>query len=356
MEKKAIIAMSGGVDSAVAALLTQKQGFDCIGITMRLFNNEDVGVVNQKSCCSLEDAALAEQAANRLNMPFYVLNMSKEFNERVIDNFVSEYQRGATPNPCVDCNRHIKFKSLFDKAAALGINYVVTGHYAIIERDLSTDRFLLKKGVDPAKDQSYFLYAMTQHQLKHTLFPLGNFTKEQTRKIAAENGFANAAKPDSQDICFVQNGDYSAFIEQYTNQPIQSGDFLDSQNNVIGKHNGQIKYTIGQRKGLGIAFGTPMYVVSKNPQNNTVTLGEESQLFTNILYAQDFNWIIKPPQNPIKVTAKVRYTQKEQPATAQIISHDKVKVEFSQPLRAIASGQAVVLYENNLVLGGGTII
>lgn len=356
MNKKALIAMSGGVDSAVAALLAQQQGFDCIGITMRLFDNEDIGVTNQKTCCSLEDAAMAEQVANRLNMPFYVLNMATEFNKLVINRFVAEYQRGATPNPCIDCNRYIKFRCLFDKATALGINYVVTGHYAIITKDPTTDRFLLKKGADTAKDQSYFLYAMTQNQLKHTLFPLGNFTKEQTRQLAAENGFSNAQKPDSQDICFVPNGDYAAFITQYTNQPPTTGNFIDNQNNVLGKHNGHIKYTIGQRKGLGIAFGKPMYVTAKNPQNNTVTLADESQLFTNTLHAEDFNWIIAPPKIPIIVQAKTRYTQQAQPATAQIISDKTVKVEFAQPLRAIAKGQAVVLYDGDIVVGGGTIV
>jgi len=355
MKKKALIAMSGGVDSAVAALLTKQMGFDCIGITMRLFSNDDAGV-SQKSCCSLEDAADAEQAANRLGIPFYVFNLAEDFKKQVIERFVSGYQQGSTPNPCIDCNRYIKFERLFSRASQLGMDYVVTGHYAQIEYDTASERFLLKKAVDVSKDQSYVLYAMTQDQLRRTMFPLGGMTKAEARKIAASHGFANAKKPDSQDICFVRDGDYASFITQYTGKDCQEGEFLDKSGRVLGRHKGHIRYTVGQRKGLGIALGKPMYVCAKNPEQNTVTLCDGSELFTHAFYAQDFNWIsINVPASAIRVKARVRYSQREQWATAQV-SGDRVRIEFDAPQRAIAKGQAVVLYDEDIVVGGGTIV
>ena len=357
MNKRALIAMSGGVDSAVAALLMKEQGFDCIGITMRLFANNDIGADTSRSCCSLEDAVHAEQAANRLDIPFYVFNMAEEFKAQVIERFITEYQQGGTPNPCIDCNRFIKFEKLFSRAIQLGMDCVATGHYAQVEQDSVTGRFLLKKAADPAKDQSYVLYAMTQDQLRHTIFPLGELTKLEVRAIAAKNGFSNAEKPDSQDICFVHDGDYAAFIAQYTGQKYPEGNFLDGDGKVIGQHKGHIKYTIGQRKGLGIAFGKPMYVCAKNTEDNTVTLCENEALFTKAFYAKDFNWIpFNMPDGPIRAKAKIRYNQKEQWATAQVTNDDKVCIEFDQPQRAIAKGQAVVLYNGDIVVGGGTII
>ena len=354
MNKKALVAMSGGVDSAVSALLMKKQGFDCIGITMRLFNNDDIGMADARACCSLEDAAMAEQAANRLGIPFYVLNLAEDFKEQVIKRFVAEYQRGATPNPCIDCNRYIKFERLFSRAGQLGMDYVVTGHYAQIEK--KGGRFLLKKGVDLFKDQSYVLYTMTQEQLSRTCFPLGKLTKTQVRAIAAGHGFANAQKADSQDICFVRDKDYAAFIAEYTGESFLEGDFIDIRGKILGRHKGHIKYTIGQRKGLGIALGKPMYVCAKNPVDNTVTLCEDEELFTRDLFAGDFNWIsFEAPMKPVRVKAKVRYAQKEEWATAQVAG-DKVHIEFDRPQRAIAEGQAVVLYDDDIVVGGGTIV
>ena len=360
MNKKALIAMSGGVDSAVAALLMKKQGFDCVGITMRLFNNYDVfddyyvNEENRKSCCSMEDAALAEQAANRLDIPFYVFNLAADFKKQVIERFVSEYMRGATPNPCIDCNRYIKFERLFSRAVQLGMDYIVTGHYARVEEN--NDCFLLKKGTDTAKDQSYVLYSMTQEQLQRTRFPLGGMTKAEVRAIAAENGFANAEKPDSQDICFVRDGDYTKFITQYTGQDCPEGYFIDTQGQILGRHKGHIRYTIGQRKGLEIALGKPMYVCAKNPENNTVTLCEDEELYTDVLYAEDFNWIVKNPSDiKVRVKAKIRYSQKEEQATAENLG-DKVRVQFDRPQRAAAKGQAVVLYDGDTVVGGGTIM
>jgi len=353
MNKKALIAMSGGVDSAVAALLMKEQGFDCLGITMRLFDNDDVGV-NQKNCCSLEDAADAEQAANRLGIPFYVLNMADDFNLRVIEKFIKEYQEGKTPNPCIDCNRFIKFERLYDRAAQLGMDYVVTGHYAQV---VEGERYLLKKGADKSKDQSYVLYAMTQDQLSRSIFPLGGLSKPQVRAIAEENGFNNAQKPDSQDICFVRDGDYANFIEQYTGEECQEGNFIDTKGQILGKHKGHLRYTIGQRKGLGIALGVPMYVSEKDPAKNTVTLGQDSELYTQELYSADFNWIsIEAPASPIRIKAKIRYAHQEQWAVASVVQDGKVHIKFEQPQRAIAKGQAVVLYDEDIVVGGGTIV
>jgi len=357
MSKRALIAMSGGVDSAVAALLMKARGFDCIGITMRLFSNDDVGVDTKRSCCSLEDAADAEQAANRLDIPFYVFNMAEDFKKQVIERFICQYQQGATPNPCIDCNRFIKFEKLFSRAVQLGMDCVVTGHYAQVEQDTDTGRFLLKKAIDPTKDQSYVLYAMTQNQLACTQFPLGKLTKAEVRVIAAKHGFSNAEKPDSQDICFVRDGDYAAFITQYTGQDCEAGNFIDTQGHIIGRHNGHIRYTIGQRKGLGVAFGKPMYVCEKNPKENTVTLCEDAGLFTKAFYAADFNWIpFEAPEGPIRVKAKIRYNQQEQWATAQVADNDRVYIAFEHPQRAIAKGQAVVLYDGDIVVGGGTIV
>ena len=347
--KSALIAMSGGVDSAVAALLVKEQGFNCVGVTLRLFDNEDIGEDNQKACCSLEDALIAENVANRMEIPFYVFNLTEDFKEQVIARFVNEYLEGSTPNPCIDCNRYIKFHRLFLRTSQLGMDYLVTGHYAQVEEN--NGRFLLKKGVDHTKDQSYVLYAMTQDQLSRSMFPLGGLTKTEVREIASRHGFANAKKPDSQDICFVRDGDYANFISQYANSI--PGDFVDTNGQVLGRHNGHIRYTIGQRKGLGMAFGKPMYVCAKNPQTNTVTLSDNAGLFSKSFYAKDFNLIT--PNIPAKVKAKIRYNQVEQCAIARQIDNNRVYVEFDQPQRAIAKGQAVVLYDGNIVVGGGTI-
>jgi len=356
--KKALIAMSGGVDSAVAALLMKKQGYDCIGITMRLFSNEDIGEgagemdsYNRKSCCSLEDAEIAESVANRMNIPFYVFNLANDFRKEVIDRFVNEYMQGATPNPCIDCNRFIKFERLYRRAQQLGMDAVATGHYARVEK--IGDRYILKKGADSSKDQSYVLYAMTQEQLAMTHFPLGDLTKPTVRKIAASNGFTNAEKPDSQDICFVRAGDYAEFICQYTGIDCEDGNYIDANGHILGKHKGHIRYTIGQRKRLGIALGKPAYVCAKDPIANTVTLGEDKDLLKNSLIAKDFNLIF--PKIPAKVKAKIRYNQKEQWATAKDCKNGRVYVEFDEPQRAIAKGQAVVLYDGDAVVGGGTI-
>ena len=356
MDKKALIAMSGGVDSSVAAYLMKQRGFDCIGVTMKLFDNEDIGINREKTCCSLEDIEAARSVAYLLNMPYYIFNFSYDFNKQVIGRFIETYQNGATPNPCIDCNRYMKFEKLLYRAKQLYMDYIVTGHYARIEYDTGTGRYILKKAADETKDQSYVLYAMTQEQLAHTIFPLGGFHKTEIRDIAAKQGFVNADKRDSQDICFVHDGDYAGFIEKYTDKTYESGDFLDIHGNVLGKHKGLIRYTVGQRKGLGLSLKKPMYVHSKDTENNTVTLCENNGLFSKSLDAGDFNWIACDNEaSPIRVKAKIRYRQTEKWARATQTSQNTVHIEFDEPQRAIAKGQAVVLYDGDVVIGGGII-
>lgn len=354
MNNKVIIAMSGGVDSSVAAFLMKEKGFDCIGATMKLYENDDIGISREKTCCSLDDIEDARAVARRLSMPYYVFNFKDEFEEKVINKFIQTYENGGTPNPCIDCNRYLKFEKLFQRMYELDYDYVVTGHYARIEE--KDGWFYLKKAVDSTKDQSYVLYSLTQKQLSHIKFPLGEYSKNEIREIAEEQGFLNARKKDSQDICFVPDGDYSSFIERYTGKKYLPGNFVDKNGNILGKHQGIIRYTNGQRKGLGVAFGHPMYVADKNIVDNTVTLCTSDELFSKTLDAVNFNWIIKNPESKIKCNARVRYNMKEQPATVTVLENNKVMVEFDEPQRAITKGQAVVLYDGDTVLGGGTII
>lgn len=354
MKNKAIIAMSGGVDSSVAAFLMKEKGFECIGATMKLYNNGDINLSREKTCCSLDDIEDARSVANRLCIPYYVFNFKSEFKEKVIDKFISTYENGGTPNPCIDCNRYLKFEKLFQRMNELSYDYVVTGHYAKVVEE--NGWYYLKKAVDNTKDQSYVLYSLTQNQLSHILFPLGTYTKAEIREIAEAQSFLNAGKKDSQDICFVPDGDYAGFIEKYTGKVYPPGNFVDSQGNVLGKHQGIIRYTNGQRKGLGVAFGQPMYVADKNIESNTVTLCTNDELFSKVLSAVDFNWIIPNPAKEIRCKARVRYNMKEQDATAYTLDNGTVKVIFDEPQRAITKGQAVVLYDGDTVLGGGTIL
>jgi tRNA-specific 2-thiouridylase len=357
MSKRTLIAMSGGVDSSVAAYLLQQQGYDCTGATMKLFDNEDIGISRDSACCSLADTEDARAVAEALGIPFHVFNLSLDFKKEVIARFVAAYQNGATPNPCIDCNRYLKFEKLLDRAKQLEMGYLATGHYARIEYNENNKRYLLKKAADEAKDQSYVLYNMTQEQLAQTLFPLGSLRKAKIREIAAAQGFVNAGKRDSQDICFVPGGDYAGFIEQYTGQLFAGGDFVDRQGKVLGRHKGLPRYTIGQRKGLGLALAKPLYVYSKNIADNTVTLCEDADLYSTTLEAADFNWIAGDrPDHPLRVKAKVRYQHKEQWATATVASPATVRIVFDEPQRAIAAGQAVVLYDGDTVVGGGVIV
>lgn len=350
---KAIIAMSGGVDSSVAAFLMKEKGFDCIGATLKLHSKENE-INTEQSCCSSQDIEDAKKVADRLSIPYYVFDFEGEFKKKVIDNFVSVYENGGTPNPCIECNRHLKFKKLFDKMKELGFDYVVTGHYARV--DEKDGWYYLKKGVDPSKDQSYVLYSLTQEQLAHVMFPLGEYSKPEIRSIAEKQNFVNASKKDSQDICFVEDGDYAGFIEKYTGKTYPKGNFVDIYGNILGEHQGIIRYTNGQRKGLGIALGKPMYVAGKNINENTVTLCTNEQLFSKELIANDFNWLVPDFGDEIKCKARVRYNMKEQDATAYKLEDGNVKVVFDTPQRAITKGQAVVLYDGDILVGGGTII
>jgi tRNA-specific 2-thiouridylase len=352
----ALVAMSGGVDSSVAALLCVEAGLDCLGCTMKLFRNEDIGESPAKACCTLADANDARAAADRLGIPFYVFNFVDTFKEQVIDRFVKAYQNGETPNPCIDCNRYLKFERLLARAVGLGREYVVTGHYARIEFDAGSGRYILKKGVDSSKDQSYVLYAMTQEQLKHTLFPLGGLRKAQVREIAAERGFANARKRDSQDLCFVRKGGYADFIRQYTGRETPKGRYVDTDGNDLGEHRGIIHYTIGQRKGLNMPGPAPRYVCGIRASDNSVVLGPIESLYAKTLVARDINMIaVDKIDAPMRVSARIRYNQQEQPAVAQQIDADTLRVEFDSPQKAITKGQAVVLYDGDVVIGGGTV-
>ncbi len=354
--KKALIAMSGGVDSSVAALLMKEKGYECMGVTMKLFNNGDICIPREHSCCSLEDVEDARYVSNTLGMPHYVFNFTDRFKEDVIDKFVYCYENGITPNPCIDCNRYLKFEKLFQRAKELECEYIVTGHYAKVEYNEETGRYILKKADDLTKDQSYVLYQMTQEQLKHTMFPLGGLNKTEVRKIAEAHDFINAKKHDSQDICFVQNGSYADFIEEYTGKKYPPGNFVDINGNVLGRHKGIIRYTVGQRKGLGISHERPLFVLAVNPKENTVILTENEGLFTKTLTAKNINLITTEEiKEPVRLFAKIRYSHKEQPATVVQTDSDTITVEFDEPQRAITKGQAVVLYDGDTVVGGGII-
>ena len=356
MAEKVLVAMSGGVDSSVAAYLLQQQGYACIGVTMRLYENETAGIPRGHTCCSLDDVEDARAVAYDLGMPYYVLNFTEEFDEKVIRKFVQVYQNGGTPNPCIDCNRYLKFDHLLNRARELGCDYIATGHYVQRWQD-ENGRWGLRKNDDPGKDQSYVLYSLTQDQLAHTLFPLGGMHKDAVRAIAEEQGLCNARKHDSQDICFVPDGDYAAFLERYTGKSYPAGEFVDTQGKVLGRHKGIVRYTIGQRKGLGLALPCPMYVKDKDMAGNRVILSKNEELFSRELDAKGFNWsALDCPSGTIRASAKIRYKHTEHPASVTPTGPDTVHIVFDEPQRAICRGQAVVLYDGDTVLGGGTII
>ena len=352
----ALIAMSGGVDSSVAAHLMKERGFDCVGATMRLYRNEDIGLSQFHTCCSQRDIDDAAEVAFQLDIPYEVIDYTFDFREKIIDKFVRVYEAGGIPNPCIDCNRYMKFDKLLEAARARGLDCVVTGHYARVAYDDASGRWLLKKALDASKDQSYVLYMLTQEQLAHTRFPLGEMDKARTRVLAEELGLVNARKHDSQDICFVPDGDYVKFMEGYTGKAYPPGNFLDLDGNVVGTHRGAVRYTPGQRKGLNLAMGEPVYVCRKDMQKNTVTVGPDAALYTKVCFVEDLNWISIPALTaPIRVKAKTRYRQAEQWATVAPAGDGRVRVEFDEAQRAIAPGQACVFYDGDIVAGGGTI-
>ena len=353
--KKALIAMSGGVDSSVAAAIMVKNGYDCIGATMKLFTDMENTLECQDPGCLSDDAQDAHQVAKRLGFEHFVFDFKQDFEREVISRFVCAYENGNTPNPCIDCNRFIKFRALFDKAKLLGCDFIVTGHYARIEE--SGGRYLLKKGIDADKDQSYVLYSLTQQELAHPLFPLGELTKIQVRDTAQQIGLTNSQKPDSQDICFVPDGDYSSFLKRETGYIPKLGDFVLADGTFVSKNKGIIHYTVGQRKGLGIAWEHPLYVISKNPENNCVVLGKNEDLFSKYLEAEDVNFIaVDKLTAPMTVTAKTRYSQKEAKAVVYPLAENKIAVEFSEAQRAVTPGQAVVFYKDDYLVGGGKIV
>ena len=350
------VAMSGGVDSSVAAVLLQQAGHQLSGVNLRMFRREDLGEPAEAEDCACKDTEDAGLVARRMDIPFHVLDASPVFRRHVIQNFVDEYQRGRTPNPCVACNRAVKFGMLLDQVRAMGADYLATGHYAQVAFDESSGRYLLKRGADRSKDQSYFLYMLTQQQLAHILFPLGGLRKEEVRQIAEEHGLVNARKRDSQDICFVPDGKYAELIERISGQVSPAGPYMDEEGRVLGQHKGLIRYTRGQHKKLGISTDRPLYVLEKDVERNAIRLGPDSALWETELVAEQLNWISIPAlTEPVSVTAKTRYSQKESAATVYPLPEGRARVVFEEPQRAITAGQAVVFYDGETVVGGGMI-
>ncbi|MCX7842490.1 MAG: tRNA 2-thiouridine(34) synthase MnmA [Clostridia bacterium] len=352
-----MLGMSGGVDSSVAAAILLEQGFEVIGVTMQIW--PDIVEDKQKSeggCCSLSAVDDARRVADKLGIPYYVLNFKDVFREKVIDYFKDEYLKGRTPNPCIACNRHVKFDAMLKKASSMGLDYVGTGHYAQIGYDEKLKRYLLRKSVTATKDQTYALYNLNQEQLSRILMPIGSYTKDKVREIAGKIGLCVAGKPDSQEICFVEDNDYGRFIRENTDYEIAPGDFVDTRGNILGRHKGIVHYTVGQRKGLGISFGKPMYVVEIDVQRNRVVLGDDSEVFSNALIAEDINFIsIDSLKEPQRVKAKIRYSAKEADAEVIPLEDGCVQVVFDAPQRAVTPGQSVVFYDGDIVVGGGVI-
>jgi len=351
-----LVAMSGGVDSSVAARLLAERGYRCMGCTMRLYENDMIGLDLLSTCCSIKDTGDARAVCERIGIPYQIFHYENEFRAKVIEPFVNSYEHGETPNPCINCNKHLKFHSLYKRAEELGYPNIATGHYARIERD--GDHFILKKALDLNKDQSYVLYDLTEEQLAHTLFPLGEYTKDEVRRLAAEMEFVNAEKKESQDICFVPDGDYGAMIRRFRGKEYPEGPIVDTSGKRIGTHVGIINYTIGQRRGLGVPADRRLYVVKVDIENNTVVLGDNEDLFKKKVYVREFHWITgELPKEEVRCKAKVRYRHTEQPAV--LTPPDKeggmAVLTFDEAQRAMTPGQSAVCYDGDRVLGGGII-
>ncbi|MEQ2130259.1 tRNA 2-thiouridine(34) synthase MnmA [Caldanaerobacter subterraneus KAk] len=354
---RVVVGMSGGVDSSVAAYLLKEQGYEVIGVTMQIWQDKDEEAVRvEGGCCSLAAVNDARRVANKIGIKYYVMNFKDVFKEKVIDYFVDEYLRGRTPNPCIACNKYIKFEELLKRAWMIDAYYVATGHYAIKEYDEERGRYLLKKSVDTSKDQTYVLYNLTQTQLEHILFPLGKYKKDEVRELAKNLGLPVASKPDSQEICFVTDNDYGKFIRENAKEEIKPGEFRDTRGRFLGYHKGIIHYTIGQRKGLGISVGKPLYVVDIDAENNVVVLGYGDEVYGDELISYNNNFIsIDKLEKEMRVKAKIRYTAKEQDAVIRPLEDGRVFVKFDNPQRAITPGQSVVFYDGDIVVGGGII-
>ena len=350
--------MSGGVDSSVAAWLLKQQGYEVIGVTMQIWQDEDTQVQEENGgCCGLSAVEDARRVAWSLGIPYYVMNFKPEFKEHVMDNFIAEYIQGRTPNPCIVCNRYVKWEALLKRSLEIGADYIATGHYARIDR-LPNGRYTLKTSVTSAKDQSYALYNLTQDQLAHTLMPVGAYTKDEVRDMAREIDLNIAAKPDSQDICFVPDNDYGRFIEENTGSLPAPGNFVDLDGNVLGRHKGIIHYTVGQRKGLNLAMGRPVFVVEIRPESNEVVIGDSDDVFTDTLICDRLNWMAIDGLHgeEMEVTAKIRYNHNGSPCIIRELAEDRVVCTFKEPVRAVTPGQSVVFYHDDYVVGGGTII
>ena len=355
--KKVVVGMSGGVDSSVAAYLLKEQGYDVIGVTMQIWQDEERAVEEENGgCCGLSAVDDARRVAAALDIPYYVMNFKKEFKENVIDYFIDEYLHGRTPNPCIACNRYVKWESLLKRSMDIGADYIATGHYARIEQ-LPNGRYSLKRSATLAKDQTYALYNLTQEQLARTLMPVGEYSKDEVREMAEKINLRVANKPDSQDICFVPDGDYAGFIERTLDAELPTGNFVTLDGKVLGKHKGITHYTVGQRKGLGLALGYPAFVIEIRPETNEVVIGTNEDSMSNYVRANKLNFMSIPDlTEPMRVFAKIRYNHKGAWCTIEKTGEDEILCTFEEPQRAITPGQAVVFYDGDYVLGGGTII